>query len=91
MEKYHSGGPRCLSGISSPDANAVDYSKMDTRLAGILDEAYRAPGQNVDAIKATMEFLKQIQGWPGPEPDRFYVYINVDAGAQWRSPRDTCR
>ena len=65
-------------GISSQDANAVDYSKMDTRLAGVLDEAYRHPEQTVDHIKATMEFLKQIEGWPGEEPDRFYVYIQVD-------------
>lgn len=64
--------------ISSPDANAVNYSKMETRLAGILDEDYRAPGQSVDAIKDTMEFLKQIEGYPGEEPDRFYVYIDVD-------------
>ena len=63
---------------SSPSASAVDYSKMSTRLAGILNPDYRAPGQSVDAIKATMKFLGQIQGWPGEAPDRFYVYIHVD-------------
>jgi hypothetical protein len=70
-----------VSLVAAPrDANAVDFSKMSTRLAGILDEVYRAPAQSVDDIKATMEFLDQIQGWPGPEPDRFYVYISVDPG-----------
>jgi Subtilase family len=71
-----------LLGVSSPDANAVNYSKMETRLAGILDADYRAPGQSVDTIKAGMEFLKQIDGWPGAEPDRFYVYIQVDPAFQ---------
>ena len=55
---------------------------MSTRLAGILMQDYRAPGQSVDAIKATMRFLGQIQGWPGAEPDRFYVYIQVDPAFQ---------
>jgi len=68
-----------VSLVASPrDANAVDFSKMSTRLAGVLNADYRAPGQSVDTIKATMQFLGQIQGWLGEEPDRFYVYIHVD-------------
>lgn len=67
-----------LLGVSSPDANAADYSKMSARLAGILDADYRYPGQSVEDLKASMEFLGQIQGWPGEAPDRFYVYIEVD-------------
>jgi len=65
---------------TSQIAGAVNYDKLSTPLAGILDEAYRGPDLTVENIKESMDFLGQIQRGAGEGTDRFYVYINVNPG-----------
>ncbi|MGJ8650700.1 MAG: S8 family serine peptidase [Opitutaceae bacterium] len=65
--------PMALSSIS-PSANAQNYDKLSTRLAGIFSETYRENGLEVADITGTMEFLGQIEVG---DPNRYFVYVEI--------------
>lgn len=65
--------PLAFSSLST-NANAQDYDKLSTRLAGIFDETYRENGLEVEDITGTMEFIGQIELG---DPNRYYVYVDI--------------